>query len=464
MKKVKGGDLIKHLRDFAGGPLLGIIIGMFTVPVTTRLISPEEFGKSSLFTLAQTFFTIFTFLGMDQAFVRYYNSNEFDKKNVLINSIILPLACCSACIPFIIIFRQTLSFWLFGRYEPVIIILFCFFLPFLIVNRFAFLIIRMDLRGKLYSFLTILSQIINFSCLFFLLLFFERSFRSIIYATIISTFINTFILFLFTRESWFFGKNKIDKRLIVLLLQFSVPLIPATLLSWLFESFDKIGLKLWSTYEQVGLYAAAFKIVSVLMVIQNIFTTTWVPVAYQWHENEEDYEKFDQVSTAVLALMSIAFAGMTIFRDGIMLFLGAEYRNASSIFVFLLFIPIFYTISETTTLGIVFSKRTIFNLYVSIISVVTNAIGNYLLIPCLGAKGAAVSTAVSYLLFFLARTLFSRKLWYKFKLNKYLINILLLITLVILIELKMPKYTEIIVICFIIAVNYFFLTSVGLIA
>lgn len=130
---------------------------------------------------------------------------------------------------------------------------------------------------------------------------------------------------------------------------------------------------------------------------------------------------------------------------------------------FLLFIPVFHTVSETTTLGIVFSKRTIFNLYVSIICVVTNVMGNYLLIPSLGTKGAAISTAISYLLFFLARTLFSRKLWYKFKLNKYLINISMLCVLTMLIELKMPRYTEIIAMGLIIAVNCFFLTSVGII-
>jgi O-antigen/teichoic acid export membrane protein len=102
----------------------------------------------------------------------------------------------------------------------------------------------------------------------------------------------------------------------------------------MFGAFDKISLKLWGTYEQLGLYAVAFKMVFVLMVIQNIFTTTWWPVAYRWYEDREDYEKFDKVSTAVLALMSIVFAGMTVFRDVVMLFLGAEYRNASSIFVF----------------------------------------------------------------------------------------------------------------------------------
>jgi O-antigen/teichoic acid export membrane protein len=54
---------------------------MFTVPITTRLILPEEFGKSSLFTLAQTLLSLVALLGMDQAFARYFNSQEFDKKN-----------------------------------------------------------------------------------------------------------------------------------------------------------------------------------------------------------------------------------------------------------------------------------------------------------------------------------------------------------------------------------------------
>ena len=96
-------------------------------------------------------------------------------------------------------------------------------------------------------------------------------------------------------------------------------------------------------------------------------------------------------------------------------------------FVFLLFVPVMYTISETTCLGISFSKKTMNNLYVSILAVVLNLIGNYLLIPTYGALGAAVSTCVSYVAFFWGRTLFSRRHWFKFKLSKYLINQILLL-------------------------------------
>ncbi|MGL5427238.1 MAG: polysaccharide biosynthesis C-terminal domain-containing protein, partial [Cetobacterium sp.] len=40
-----------------------------------------------------------------------------------------------------------------------------------------------------------------------------------------------------------------------------------------------------------------------------------------------------------------------------------------------------------------------------------NLIGNYLLVPRLGAVGAAISTGFSYMMFFLLRTYFSRKVF-----------------------------------------------------
>lgn len=445
--------LLKQLRDFAGGPLIGVLISMVTVPIVTRMVSPVEFGKSALFTLVQTFFSLIAFLGLDQAFVRYFNTKEYDKKNLLYNSILFPLILCCLFIIGIIIFEKHLSFWLFEQNEPLLMFLLCLFLPALLVNRFAFLIIRMNLRGKLYSLLSISTQIINFISLLILLYFFERSFRSIILATIISTLVNTFIAFMFTKDAWSLNKKYFDKTLLKKLFQFGAPLVPATALSWVLDSVDKIGLKQWGSYEQLGLYAAAFKIVALLTVLQTIFTTTWVPVAYKWYEDKENVVKFDFVRILVLAIMAITFAGIVVLRDIVLLFLGPAYRNTAIIFIYLLLIPVMYTISETTTLGIAFSGKTQFNLYVSIICVTCSVIGNFLLIPSYGARGAALSTGAAYLVFFWARTIFSRRLWYKFKLDKYFINVSALVVLVLMVEFNAQKYFEVIIMGLIILIN-----------
>ena len=445
--------LLKQIRDFAGGPLIGTFISMITVPITTRLVSPVEFGKSALFTLVQTLFSLIALFGLDQAFVRYYNSKELTKNKLLYNVIIFPFSLSLLSVLFIVLFKKPLSFWLFEQNEPVIMILFCFFLPALIVHRFALLIIRMELKGKLYSILNIFAQINHLICLLLLLFYFERSFRAIVIAIIFSTIINAVISLIFTKNTWTLRIQYFDKYLLKELLKFGIPLVPATLLSWLLDSFDKIGLRQWSNYEQLGLYAAAFKIVALLAVLQTVFTTAWIPIAFRWYEDNENVIKFDFVSVLVLGFMTIAYAGIVVLRDIVLLFLGSEYRNISSILIYLLFIPVMYTISETTTLGIAFSKKTYFNLYVSLICVILSVTANYFLIPVFGAKGAALSTAVAYLAFFWARTLFSRRLWYKFKFDKYIINILLIITLAVFVEIQLFKLAEIFIFLLIIFFN-----------
>ena len=61
----------------------------------------------------------------------------------------------------------------------------------------------------------------------------------------------------------------------------------AIIISWLLHSFDKIAIRQWSTYEELGLYAAAYKFVSLVAVFQVIFTTSWVPIAYKWFEEKK---------------------------------------------------------------------------------------------------------------------------------------------------------------------------------
>ena len=426
-KPIRNNSLIRQLRDFGIGPIVGMGISMLTVPITTRLLVPDEYGKASLFTLFQSFFLIIGLLGLDQSYVRFYNNQEVDKTELLQNALFFPLIFCSFLIFVCIVFLKPISIFLFGSVEIGLMIAFCVFIPVLLLNRFFFLQIRMDLRGKTYSLLNVISQIINFLVLFAFLLFYQRTFRSLVYSTIIGMCINTGICFLFCNKEFLKKRFIYSKQLQIDLFKFGLPLIPATLLSWLLNSFDKIGLRTWSDFSQLGLYSAAFKIVALLNIFQSIFSTTWIPVAYKWHEDNVPEKKFEEISTLILAFMVFLFSFIVVFRDFIMLFLGEEFRNTAKIFVFLIFVPVMYTVSETTSLGIGFAKKTMYSLYVAIIAVLLNLIGNYFLIPQYGAEGAAITTCISYIVFFWGRTLFSRKVWFKFKLGKYFINILLLI-------------------------------------
>ena len=92
--------------------------------------------------------------------------------------------------------------------------------------------------------------------------------------------------------------------------------------------------------------------------------------------------------------------------------LGHKYQEASQIIPFLMFEPIMYTISETTATGIVVQKKSKYQLMIAGVSCITNFFGNWLLTPLMGARGAALSTGISYIVFFVMRTLLANRVFY----------------------------------------------------
>lgn len=76
------------------------------------------------------------------------------------------------------------------------------------------------------------------------------------------------------------------------------------------------------------------------------------------------------------------------------------------------------TILITTARGIDFAKKTYWFIVSNGVAALFNLVGNFLLIPVFGAKGAAFSTGLSYIIVFLIQSTVSEKLYpvgYKLK-------------------------------------------------
>ena len=146
-------------------------------------------------------------------------------------------------------------------------------------------------------------------------------------------------------------------------------------ITWIFQSIDRISLQIFSDYSQIGLYGGAMSIISILNTVQGAFTTFWVPVAYdKYHSNPEDRKFFSNISEIVAFFMLILAIGLIAAKDLLIIILGKEYNGAQFVFPFLVFMPIMYTISETTVLGINFKKKTKYHIYIAVASAITTEI------------------------------------------------------------------------------------------
>lgn len=418
---------MKNLVGFSIGPIVAAILSFIIVPITTYLVSPDDFGKAAMYTMGYTVSSLFIFLGLDQAFVREYNEHE-DKNNLFWNSLIFPLLFSLLLALIFIVFYKPISLIMFGSIEKYVVVILALSLPFAIINRFSMLVLRMEEKAKTYSFLNILNKVLSIIILIPYLIFIDKSFKGIIIATFLNLVLISMIESYYVRHIWKF-KFKFNKKLLSKLFKFGIPLVPATVIGWVFTSMDRISLRQWSSFDEIGIYSAAFKIVAVLGILQQAFCTSWVPTALKWHKEKVSNDKFVQVSEIILAVMVMLFSFIILFKDLIIKLLSSNYSSAANSVPFLLLFPIMYTISETTTLGITFSRKTYYNIVISLVAAIVNYLGNYILVPKLGATGASISTGISYIVFFWMRTLISRRLWFKFDLRLYISNTVLMILL-----------------------------------
>lgn len=421
-------ELVKKLGAFSLGPIIGALLGFITIPIITNFISAEEYGKSSMFLVAQSTISLFLYLGLDQAFVREFHIIKGDKDKLLTNVMLIPLICMVMAEGAILTNVSTISIFLFESDNEVLPVLaLALLLPFMIVENFALLKIRMEEKGLQYSFFTILLKSMVLILTVLLLFFYEKSFRSVVYAMSLAEVINGTVLYLVSIRKSRFSFRDIDKELLVRMLKFGLPIVPASMIGWLLGSMDKIMLRSMSNFSEVGLYAAAFKIVTILGIIQTCFTLFWTPVSYRWFEEDKAKKNFENISKLVAVLMTLMCVGLLLCKDLVGLILGKSFIDSIYIFPFLLLFPVMYTMSESTAMGIGFMRRTSYNILISSIAAVVNVVLNYNLIPIYGGIGAAIATGISYVIFFWARTLISRSLWWKFPIGKYVIYTLVVI-------------------------------------
>ena len=260
-----------------------------------------------------------------------------------------------------------------------------------------------------------------------LLVGYQRSFRSVVYGVAVAEIINGTVLGIVSMGKLRISGKIIQPDQIKALLKYALPLIPASTLSWVVTSTDKLMLRTMCTYEELGLYGAASKIVAALGIIQTCFLTIWVPVAFRWYEEGKDHKYFTLVMKVVAAVMSCACLGILLCKNLVGWFLGEDFMRAIAVFPFLILSPLFYTISETTVLGISFQRKTGYNIIISLTSGAANLVLNYFLLPIWGGVGAAIATGVSSIVFFGMRTWLSRRLWYRFPVGLFAVLICVIV-------------------------------------
>ena len=411
----------KKILGYAIGPIGSGLLGFISLPIVTWFYSVEDVGRISMLQVCTSFFVLLFCLGLDQAYVREYH--EFSNKPQLLKVVLLPSLVISITVLLIVYLYDSLivSRWLYGisSHYLSIISMSCFLVA--LVARYLSLILRMQEKALAFSMSQFLPKILF---LIFVLcvvyLGFATDSYSLITANALSLFA-AFVVYLWnTKSDWLpFFKEKFDWQQFKMSLAFGLPLVIGGLASWGLNVMDRIFLRNMSTYTELGIYSVAMSIAAAATLFSGIFNTIWSPMVFKWaSDGNIDFKRIDGISEYVLAAIYFLVVLSGLFSWIIPIFLPQSYAEIQFIITSCLLGPLFYTLSETTAVGIAIARKTKLAMLASIFAVLINLVGNYILVPEYGTKGAAASTAIAFWSFFIFRTEFSKLVWRKIPSSK----------------------------------------------
>lgn len=420
---------LKLIFSFSIGTWINAILSFLLTPIITYLISPEEFGKASMFLLVYSVTLMVTLAGADQAYIIYFfDRTDKERKKLFWNSIYVSLMFFVLIFVTIIAFNTPISKFIFGKYYIQGNVLLIFSLLTGIFQTYVLQSVRMLKKGWHYSLLQISKSISNYLVITMYCLLIAKTFTAILlgqlFANILPVLLSFFLISYLTKPE---RPNSKEMREI---LKTGIPFVPNFMLIWLFQSIDRISLRYYTNFNEIGLYTVAFKMSLIINVLQDGFTNYWFPLAYEYHSKKKEetdiYVKANDIATTIfLTMASLIMLSKEIF----FMIIAKQYKSAENVFPFLVLGAAVYALYPTTGIGINLTKKTYWHLPISLTAMIFNFVGNTLLVPKLGSIGAAVSTGLSYILFYAVGTLISMKLFpipYNLKKTFFSIFILLL--------------------------------------
>lgn len=407
---------LKHFLVIGSGTFISMVIGFLTTPIITRIVSPTEYGQFSIFTMYSNMALMVLYLGLDQSLVRFFYQKETDqyRRELLFKCLKYPvIATVLAVIVVLLLSAAGIFEFELGKSALILVCVYTFIQ---IIYRFSLLLVRLQYKSKLYSLLGIIQKTVYvvLALLFVYVGFFSDT-MSLAVATFLSALVCMVISIIAERRLW--NPRLLEKNECTItqgeLIRYAYPYVFSMGVTTLFQYIDKISLNYYCSYEEVGIYSSTMTLVNVFSIIQTTFNTLWAPMAVEHYTKKKDdvsfYQKGNQIITVIMF-----FIGFTLIlcKDVFSVLLGAKYREAAYILPFLIFNPIMYTISETTVNGLVFKKKSNMQVVVSLGACIVNLIGNTMLVPKFGSQGAAISTGLSYIVFFTLRTVLSNRYFY----------------------------------------------------
>jgi O-antigen/teichoic acid export membrane protein len=396
-------------------------IGFLMLPVYTAFLMPKDFGVLDMLLITGNLLSIIIGLEIHQAVARFFpEATDFESKRRIVSTAfwgVLGLYFVFLLLTFFWAKKLSLFFFDSEGYSQLIqIALFSYGFNFM--YYFASSQLRWQLKAKESLIVTLIYSSISAGGAYWLLKNSSLGVSSVFLSQIVAGITGLAVSFMMSREYYGFvlAKDELKR-----MLQFSLPLIFSTLTVYAMLYVDRLMINSMLKSEDLGYYAFAYRIASVVSLMTVGMQTALTPIIYNNYKNPQTPKQIANLFHIFLAGGSILILGLVFFSSQIVLLMSSEiYINAADLIPWIALSMLLTGVTNFTP-GIFIEKKTHLILYINLVSFLLNILLGYVFIQNFGLVGAVAATAICSVFYFLMYYVIGQKyyfipfFWNKFK-------------------------------------------------
>jgi len=276
-----------------------------------------------------------------------------------------------------------------------------------------------------------------------------------LWAQILATFCALLYSFLHGRLWKYISIRSVDKIRYREMLQYSLPLVPNSVMAWLINGSNRFFLEKFHGLDAVGIFASASKFPMLVSTVFSVFLISWQISAIEEYKTGKYHDFFNKI-------FSIVFLGLTvgamtiILSSGLLttLFLDEKFSEARQYIPILMIAPFVSCLAIFVGVNFTATKETKHLFTTTAYGGLTSIAGNFILVPLFGIMGAAYSQILSFAVMLLTRIYLTRKMVDIKRKLFYFLSFISLLLIVFLFNSDMTgKFPAIIL--FILSILYF---------
>jgi O-antigen/teichoic acid export membrane protein len=397
-KKSGSQRLVKDTLVYGVATVVSQMTSFILLPVYTRALTPHDYGYLELLQLVVDFTGLFVTMRLGEAIFRFYSgaSHPEEANRSVSTSLILALGMGLLGFAGLSAASQPLAKYLFQDSQAVGLLVLTgttLLMQPLVEIPAAF--VRAQQRSGVFLAFRLGSLALRVGLSLILVAKLRLGVTGAVYANVAATAVQAVVMSLYTVHSVGIA---FDRKVARQVLGFTLPILVAAVGSYYLGFADRYFLKAFGTLRDVGIYALAARFAVAYFALGfSPFEQAWDAARYHVAKEFDAVKTFQQIFRILsVTLIALGLAISVFCHKVIDIMTASDFWAAAQIVPILLLSYLVQIWTSYCRFGLLFTNRTKQIAVATLVAMPIMTLAFYLLVPSLGAVGAAIGAVIGF--------------------------------------------------------------------